>query len=102
MIDPQPYDRLALAGDLHLTRTGHLVTVATSRWEPGIFFYDVEYLTVDVRSKGAGYRITLSGRGANPAFQVLHFELDQRQFAVFELFIGQARHFRDRLRAGGS
>lgn len=97
---PPPYERLALAEDLHLTWDRHLVTVATPRWEPGVFVYDIEYLTVEVKPTRGAVRVALGSRGAHFAFQVLRFELDEASFRTLEGFLARVREHRERLRAG--
>lgn len=91
-------ERLALAPDLHLTRDQHMLTVATSRWEPGIFVYDIEYLTVEAKQARTGTKIALGSRGADFTFQVLRFELDAESFAYFDAFIARLRESRGVLR----
>ncbi|MFV0432903.1 MAG: hypothetical protein ACK5LO_02805 [Leucobacter sp.] len=93
-----PYERIALADDLHLTWDRHLVTVATERWEPGVFVYDIEYLTVEVKPRRGATGVTLRSRGVNFHFRVLRFDLDETTFHRFEGFIGRVRAHRDRLR----
>lgn len=93
------FERLALAADLHLTWTDHLVTVATSRWEPGLFVYDLEYLTVETRPDRGRVKVVLYSRGAHVNFHVLRFELDDADYRRFEAFIGRVRAHRDRMRA---
>lgn len=95
----QDFERLALAPDLHLTRHQHLLTVATSRWEPGVFVYDVEYLTIETKPHRGGVKIALGSLGAHFTYQVLRFELDGETFARFEVFIGRVRAQRELFRA---
>lgn len=92
-------ERLALAPDLHLTWDRHLLTVATSRWEPGIFLYDVDYLTVEAKPSRTGVKIAIGSRGAHFTFRVLRFELDPAAFARFDALIARLYAHRDRLRA---
>jgi len=100
--EPAPaYERLALADDLHLTWDRHLLTVATARWEPGVFLYDVEYLSVEAKPVRAGMRVTLGSRGVHVPFQVLRFDLDAEGFARFHAFVERVREHRDRLRGAG-
>lgn len=93
------YARLALADDLHLTWDRHVVTVASPRWDPSIFVYDVEYLTIDAKPSRAGYQVVIAARGASHPHQVLRFELSREQFTRFDAFIVGVRVYRDRLRA---
>ena len=92
------YERLALADDLHLTRDRHLLTVATSRWEPGVFLYDLEYLAIEAKPVRSGMAVALGSRGAHVNFQVLRFTLDAKQFARFETFAARLREQREHLR----
>lgn len=94
------YERLVLADDLHLTWDRHLLTVASSRWDPGAFLYDIEYLSIEVKPARGAMRIVLGARGAHIPFQVLRFELDAEAFARFDAFVGRMREHRDRLRSG--
>lgn len=93
-------ERLVLADDLHLTWDRHLLTVASARWEPGLFLYDVEYLTVEAKSAREGMKVALGSRGVNFTFQVVRFELDLAAFARFDAFIARVRAYRDELRVG--
>ncbi|MFT4088365.1 MAG: hypothetical protein QM658_14670 [Gordonia sp. (in: high G+C Gram-positive bacteria)] len=95
-----PYRRLALAPDLHLTWSAHLLTVASSRWSPGIFVYDLEYLSVEVNpSRKGGVKIVLGCRGAQILFQVLRFDLDDVQFELFRSFVADMVAYREQMRA---
>lgn len=91
--------RLALASGLHLTWDRHLLTVATAHWEPGIFIYDIEYLTVEAAPSRTGMKVALGSRGTNFTFQVLRFDLDPAAFARFDAFIALLREHREHLRA---
>ncbi len=84
-------DRVAVADDLHLTRIGPLVTVATTRWEPGVFVYDIAYLTVDIRPRGALRRVVMSSRGTHFAFQVLRVDMTNEEYERFASVIERAR-----------
>lgn len=92
-----PYERLALADDLHLTWHAHLLTVASARWSPGAFLYDLEYLTVEVKSKGDRVKIVIGSRGPQILFQVLRFDLDLDSYRRFEGLVGRMRAHRDLL-----
>lgn len=94
------YERLTLADDLHLTRDRHLLTVATSRWEPGVFVYDLEYLTVEVKPARTGTAVALGSRGAHVTFQVLRFTLDPAQYTRFDAFVARLRGHREWMRSG--
>ena len=98
-VTAQDFERLVLAPDLHLTRHQHLLTVATSRWEPGVFVYDLEYLTIETKPHHGGVKVALGSLGAHFTYQVLRFELDGETFARFEAFIGRMRAHRELLRA---
>ncbi|MFT4085918.1 MAG: hypothetical protein QM658_02005 [Gordonia sp. (in: high G+C Gram-positive bacteria)] len=90
------YRRLRLADDLVVTWDRHLLTVATSRWEPGTFVYDVEFLAVGGKhTRNGGTKVALGGLGAHFRFHVLRFELDAAQFAEFDALITQVRAYRD-------
>lgn len=95
----QPYQRLALADDLHLTWSAHLLTVASARWTPGIFVFDLEYLTVDVKPGRSGMKVAVGSRGAQIPFQVLRFELDDAAYHRFEELVVRMREHREVLRA---
>lgn len=84
-------ERLELAADLHLTADRGLLIVATTRWEPGIFLYDVAFLDVVSRPGKRGVEVTISSRGVSFAFQVLRFGLDAEQHARLAAFIERAR-----------
>ena len=98
----QPGERLALADDLHLTWSGHLLTVASARWPPGIFFFDLEYLTVEVKPGRGGIKVILGSRGAQISYQVLRFELDENMYARFGALVARMVAHRDLLRADGA
>lgn len=87
-------ERLELADDLHLTAGHGVLRVATSRWEPGIFLYDLAFLEVISRPAKRGVAVVMSARGAAFAFQVLRFELDPERHAQFSAFVERARRQR--------
>ena len=93
------YERLALAEDLHLTWQAHLLTVASTRWSPGIFLFDLEYLTVEAKPGRRGVKVAIGSRGAQITFQVLRFDLDADAFGRFEAFVARLRDHREVLRA---
>lgn len=93
-----PYERLALAEDLHLTWQAHLLTVASTRWPPGIFLFDLEYLTVEAKPGRRGVKVAIGSRGAQIAFQVLRFDLDAGAYARLEAFVARMCEHRDLLR----
>ena len=94
-----PYERLAVADDLHLTWHAHLLTVASARWSPGVFLYDLEYLTVEMKPKGDRVKVAIGSRGAQIPFQVLRFDLDEEGYRRFEGLVGRMRAHRDLLRS---
>jgi len=98
-VNENPFERLALAEDLHLTWQGHLLTVASPRWPPGIFLFDLEYLTVERKPGRRGVKVAIGSRGAQIAFQVLRFDLDADALRRFEAFVSRLREHREALRA---
>lgn len=94
-----PYERLALADDLHLTWDRHLISVASARWDPSVFLYDDESLAIEAKPSRAGCKVAIGARGASHPHQVLRFELSTEQFARFDACIARVRAHRDRLRA---
>ncbi|ALJ20090.1 hypothetical protein [Microbacterium sp. No. 7] len=96
--DTPHYRRIALADDLHLTWDRHALTLATTRWDPGTFVYDIEYLTIEALPSRGGMKVVLGSRGAHHRFAVLRFELDDPAFRRFEAFLAPVIAYRDRLR----
>lgn len=97
-----PFERLVLAPDLIFTWSNHTVAVSTSRWEPGIFIYDVEFLSVEMRPDRGRVKVVVYSRGQDVHFSVLRFELDDASFRRFEAFVARVRSHRDALRAAAS
>lgn len=95
----QPYERLALAADLHLTWSAHLLTVASARWSPGVFVFDLEYLTVETKPARDGVKVAIGSRGAQIAFQVLRFDLDGQTYEHFAALVVRMCEHRELLRA---
>ncbi len=87
--------RVRIEDDLIMTLDGHLVTVATARWAPGTFVYDVAFLSVEVKEKRNEYSIVMSGIGQSINFQVLPFKLTEEKYQVFARFIAAAVAARD-------
>lgn len=94
-----PRLRIRVAADLMITLDRHLLTIATSRWEPGVLVYDVEFLAVKVEERRQDYSVTMSARGENYDFQVLRFRLPPEQHEAFARVIVAAAASRDALRA---
>lgn len=97
--NPAPGARVRLAEDLVVTWSDHLVTVASPRWQPGVFVYDIEFLTVTVRERAGRRVVTLASSGAAFDFQVLRIDLADAQYAQFERLVMRVRAHRDELRA---
>ncbi|GEE00298.1 hypothetical protein nbrc107696_07440 [Gordonia spumicola] len=85
------YERLQLAPDLHVTRHDDFLTVASTRWTPGTFLYDLDYLVVTTKPSSTGVKVILAARGAHVDFQVLRFELDAPTWTAFDAFVARAR-----------
>lgn len=65
--------RLRAADDLVVTHDGHLVTIASQRWEPGTFLYDVAFLELDIVDEGAQLAVTAWHAGRYAPHQLLRF-----------------------------
>lgn len=98
----EPYERFALQPDLILTWNNHFVTVSTSRWEPGVFIYDIEFLSIEMQPNRGKVKVVLYSRGEHINFNALRFELPDADYRRFESFITRLRDHRDELRTARS
>lgn len=78
-------------GDILLTLDDDIVTIATPRFDPGIFFVHVELLEVHVVPKGADWKVKLKTTGVSIPFQVLPFTVSAGQIPAFTAFVDRAK-----------
>jgi|GEM_PF-2081960 hypothetical protein len=83
-------DRLWLADDLVLTRAGHLVTLASPRWEPGTVVYDIAFLRIHVTEKGDSLAVRLAHAGSHYEHSVIRFDVPADRVAAFRRFVDAA------------
>ncbi|WP_145982245.1 hypothetical protein [Rhodococcus sp. MTM3W5.2] len=88
--------RVRIDGDILLTLDGDIVTIATPRYEPGIFFVHAELMEVHVVPKGEDWKVKLKTTGVTVPFQVLPFTVPAAQIPAFTAFVDRAKEARER------
>ena len=88
--------RVRIDGDILLTLDGDIVTIATPRFAPGIFFVHAELLEVHVVPKGEDWKVRLQTTGVSIPFQVLPFRVPAAQIPAFTAFVDRAKEARER------
>ncbi|MFD4182865.1 hypothetical protein [Rhodococcus sp. NPDC058514] len=83
--------RVRIDGDILLTLDDEIVTIATPRFSPGIFFVHVELLEVHVVPKGEDWKVALKTTGVSIPFQVLPFKVRAAQIPAFTAFVDSVK-----------
>jgi hypothetical protein len=92
--------RVRIDGDLLFSLDGDIVSLATPRFDPGIFFWHVELLEAEVKpAKNGDWKVSFTATGVSIPFQRTNFTVSVAEIPAFTAFIERAKAARERSRA---